>query len=316
MQRAALGAGAAAMVSHSTAAPAETRGRKVRWEEMLPDELLEAIAARPVCYVAYGLAEPHGPYCALGLDWIKAQEIVEQAAMRFGGVVAPPFAWHVQDRPAFDWLGAQGVRGPTLCSSIPADLWLRVVLHQIRVIDASGFRAALLITGHYGGPEHDLRLLCEYYLRRTNAPLRLFASDDADLIRLSGFGGDHAGVTETSQLMAIRPELVDLRRRAEGWPSGRWAGVDFSAAGGREPDAQTGRRLIEAQVERLGRVQDELLRQYRPREGYRAPSQTDADALWSRFEGLTRKYWRCSLTLDENAKGRFPDFPGWEALGE
>ena len=31
---------------------------KVRWEEMFPDELLQAIAACPVCYLAYGLADP------------------------------------------------------------------------------------------------------------------------------------------------------------------------------------------------------------------------------------------------------------------
>lgn len=33
---------------------------KVRWEEMLPDEFLEAIAKNPICYMPYGLAEPHG----------------------------------------------------------------------------------------------------------------------------------------------------------------------------------------------------------------------------------------------------------------
>ena len=43
---------------------------KILWHEMLPDELLEAIRTRRVCYMAYGLAEPHGPYNALGLDQV------------------------------------------------------------------------------------------------------------------------------------------------------------------------------------------------------------------------------------------------------
>ena len=118
------------------------RPRTVRWEEMLPDELLDAIRAHPVCYLAYGLAEPHGAYNALGLDWLKAHALVERAALAHGGVVAPPFAWHVQERASFDWFGDRGVRQP-LCSSIPEDLYLRMVLYQIRAVDARGFRALL-----------------------------------------------------------------------------------------------------------------------------------------------------------------------------
>ena len=155
---------------------------KVRWEEMLPDELLAAIRERRVCYMAYGLSEPHGAYNALGLDWLKSQAIVERAAARHGGVVAPPCVWHVQERPKFDWFGAKGVR-QNLCSSIPEDLFLQLVLFQIRAFDARGFHAAILVTGHYGGLENDMRLLCEYYQRRTGSPMRIWASSDGELIR-------------------------------------------------------------------------------------------------------------------------------------
>ena len=65
---------------------------KVRWLEMFPDELYEAIERRPVCLLAYGLAEPHGLYNALGLDFIKADALLEISAAQHGGVVAPPCA--------------------------------------------------------------------------------------------------------------------------------------------------------------------------------------------------------------------------------
>jgi hypothetical protein len=71
--------------------------RKVRWEEMLPDELLGAIDACPVCHVAYGLAEPHGACNALGLDWLKAYALCGLAAQMHGGGGAPPCGWHVQE---------------------------------------------------------------------------------------------------------------------------------------------------------------------------------------------------------------------------
>ncbi len=102
--------------------------KKVKWEEMFPDELLEAIEDCPACYMAYGLAEPHGAYNALGLDWLKAYALCERAARAHGGVVAPPFCWHVQERPEFDWPRKRGTQ-QSLCSSIPADLFLRTVLH-------------------------------------------------------------------------------------------------------------------------------------------------------------------------------------------
>ena len=79
--------------------------KKVRWEEMFPDELYQKIQDEPVCYLAYGLAEPHGPYNALGLDWLKAHTLVEHTAQRHGGVVAPPFAWPGLGLKVSNWLG-------------------------------------------------------------------------------------------------------------------------------------------------------------------------------------------------------------------
>ena len=57
---------------------------KVKWEEMFPEELYEKIQEEPVCYMAYGLAEPHGVYNALGLDWLKAQALVDLSRIKRG----------------------------------------------------------------------------------------------------------------------------------------------------------------------------------------------------------------------------------------
>lgn len=282
---------------------------------MLPDDLLAAIEQRPVCYLPYGLAEPHGAYNALGLDWLKAQALAERAAVEHGGVVAPPFAWHVQERPSFDWFGDEGVRQP-LCSAIPAELFLQMVLYQVRAVDARGFHAGILITGHYGGLEADMRLLCEYYLRRTGSPLRLAATADWELIRFEDYHGDHAGVCETSQLMALRPELVDLSRRESESPNGPWAGTEFPDSRGRTPSRELGEKIVASQIERLGEIVQELLDGYQPRHGWTAPSLDDVADIWGRFERLTRKYWWLSLTLTELKEGKTVPFPGWEELGE
>jgi len=282
---------------------------------MFPDELLEAIRTRRACFLAYGLAEPHGPYNALGLDWLKAYALVIRAARAHGGVVAPPFAWHIQELPEFhdEWLARAGVTEP-LASSIPADLFYRTVLYQIRAIDARGFRAGILVTGHYGGPEKTLRLLCEYYLRRTGSPLRLAALADWECIRFEDFRGDHAGICETSQLMALRPELVDLARKKAPPDLGeRFAGTDFDAQA-RKPSREIGENIVRSQVDRLGEIRDELLGAYRAKESYRAPTLNEADDIWHRFDRLTRKYW--SWVYKECVENKTLAFPGWEALGE
>ena len=288
---------------------------KVRWEEMYPDELLEAIERRPVCYLAYGLAEPHGAYNALGLDWLKAQALLERAAAEHGGVVAPPCVWHVQEMPTFDWFGSHGVK-QSLCSSIPADLFYQIVLYQIRAADARGFRAAILVTGHYGGLENDMRLLCDFYTRRSGSPLRLCAVADWEVIRFEDYKGDHAGVCETSQLMALRPELVDLSRKETESPTGPWAGAEFPRPNGRSPSRELGENIVRSQIQRLGEIARELLDSYEPRAGWVAPTLADVADMWARFERLTRKYWGCSMTLGEYHERKLVPFPGWAELGE
>ena len=293
---------------------------KVRWEEMLPHEFLEARDRCPVGYLAYGLAEPHGAYNALGLDWLKAQALVEAVAKNLGGIVAPPLAWHIQELPEFHddgsghgWLCDVGVR-QSLCSSIPADLFYRMVFYQIRALDARGFHVGILVTGHYGGLERVLRKICEYYLRRTGSPIRLVAIGDGECIDPDlPYRGDHAGVCETSQLMALHPGLVDLTRQTGNEELGsRFAGgVNFT--NGPLPTKEIGEKIVASQIRNLTGTAQRLLTEYRPRAGWRAPDLNQTEALWQSFERLTQKYWTMSYREYKagRADGQIPD---WETL--
>lgn len=294
----------------------------VRWEELLPSDFIESRDRYPVCWMAYGLAEPHGGYNALGLDWLKAQALAERAAAGYGGIVAPPLCWHIQELPEFHddgkghgWFCDVGVK-QSLASSIPSDLFYRMVFHQIRAFDARGFHGAILITGHYGGIEIVLRWICEYYLRRTGSPIRLHALADWECMdrSLPHAHGDHAGVTETSQLMALRPGFTDLtRQQAGGGLGGRYAGsVNFEK--GPLPSEAIGRAIVDSQVKNLGGISRELLKAYVPKAAWRAPDQHAVDEIWHRFDRLTRRYWTGCYA--EYKQGLWFKFPGWEALGE
>lgn len=288
---------------------------------MLPHEFVAARNQTPVCYSAYGLAEPHGPYNALGLDWLKATALVERAAQQHGGIVAPPFAWHITDIPEFHddgqgrgWFCDVGIR-QSLASSIPADLFYRTALYQIRAMDARNFHAAILVTGHYGGLEQDMRKLCEFYLRRTGSPLRLAALADNETIDPNlPYRGDHAGVCETSQLLALHPALVDLAQRTVPAELGtRFAGsVNFQ--NGPLPTTAIGQAIVDSQVRNLGAIATRLLADYRPQPNWRAPDLNQTEIIWRDFEQLTRPHWVCSRTYADYRTGKPHHFPSWDQL--
>ncbi len=285
---------------------------------MLPHEFLAAQNAFSVCYMPYGLAEPHGGFNALGLDFHKAAGILDQTAKTYGGIIAPAFAWHIQDLPEFHdngqgrgWLCDVGVKR-SLASSLPYDLFLQNVLYHIRAMDAAGFKAAILVTGHGGGLEANMRLLTDFYTRRTGSPMKIKALMDFSLIDPSlPHRGDHAGITETSQLMALHPDMVDLNHTTAPTELGeKFAGfVDFTKP--TLPSKEIGEKIIASQVKNLGALAQELLASHTPQSNWRAPTLNDTAALWTRFERATRRYWYGSYKESPN-----PTFPGWENLAE
>jgi creatinine amidohydrolase len=73
-----------------TASRTRGQGEAVRWADLKPEEFLHRLDERPVAYLPMGMVEPHGHAAAFGLDTIKAEYLCDEAASRFGGIVAPP----------------------------------------------------------------------------------------------------------------------------------------------------------------------------------------------------------------------------------
>ncbi|MCA4134842.1 creatininase family protein [Arthrobacter sp. M4] len=223
--------------------------RTVRWEELLPREFRARQDQMPLVYLPLGLCEPHGHIAAFGLDTFKAVWLCEQAASRFGGIVAPTQGYQIHEtgyhRP---WLKEViGDTNPNL-GSVPPDVLLRMLLFQLRAFVNAGFRGAVLLTGHHGN-QADLRIVAEELM--TLRPIRIVTVSDPELARVA-FHGDHAGKYEISQLLFIRPDLVDLDRAGDisTSPLGRFAqGEDAS-----EATAGYGREILEHSLEQLERL--------------------------------------------------------------
>ncbi|GAC1431863.1 MAG: hypothetical protein NVSMB65_05410 [Chloroflexota bacterium] len=234
--------------------------RTVQWEEMFPDELDEALERCPVAYLTFGLCEPHGLHNAVGLDALKAHGLACRAAQEHGGVVAPPFFWHVHEVGYHAPWGARtiGDRNPWM-TALPPWVLYKVFFYQLRTLAARGFKAAIVITGHYGGNERDFKRVAEIFMR--HSPLRVWAGADHETIQYGDFHGDHAGRCETSQLWALRPDLVDMSRLAQGTreeiTTVMATGGDAAAAGRR-----TGEAIVASQVAWLGARAAGLLSAY------------------------------------------------------
>ena len=184
-------------------------GEPVRWAELKPEEFLRRLAERPVAYLPMGMVEPHGHAAAFGLDMIKAEYLCDEAAARFGGIVAPPQAYHIHETGFHSvWLEeVVGEVNPRL-GGLPPDVVMRSLLFQLRVCVNAGFRAVIVVSGQ-NGAQGDLRLVAEEFMKLV--PVPVVVRSDPELVR-GTFPGDHAGRYELSQLLHIRPELVDMSR--------------------------------------------------------------------------------------------------------
>ena len=221
----------------------------VRWIELKPEEFLRRLAERPVAYLPMGMVEPHGHAAAFGLDLIKAEYLCDQAARRFGGIVAPAQTYHIHETGFHGtWLEeVVGDVNPRL-GGLPPDVVMRSLLFQLRVCVNAGFRAVMVVSGQ-NGAQGDLRLVADEFMKLI--PVPVVVRSDPELVR-GTFPGDHAGRYELSQLLYIRPDLVDMTRldRVNSDPLGRFA----QNPDAHEATAEYGEQVIEAQIAQIGEL--------------------------------------------------------------
>lgn len=70
---------------------------KVRYEEMLPHEIVARRKRFPAAFIGLGGLEWHGEHLAVGNDALKAEKLCELAAARSGGFAFPTL-WYGEPR--------------------------------------------------------------------------------------------------------------------------------------------------------------------------------------------------------------------------
>jgi creatinine amidohydrolase len=201
---------------------------KVHYAELLPHEFRARLAACPVGYLPLGTLEWHGEHGALGTDALIAAGLFTRAAQAFGGVVFPPLFLGPDRAQA----GASGTLLVGMdyadtttparqldgsCYWVPEGVFLLLCESIIGQARRAGF-TALVADGH--GPSRWA------WGRNVGAWEARFGikliSVDRDL---PGWRSqiDHAAKNETSLMLALHPDLVDLARLPADraiWPQG------------------------------------------------------------------------------------------------
>lgn len=195
--------------------------RKIQY--LRPDQIQAEINRAPVAYLPLGLLEWHGPHLPMGVDSFNAERVAEMAAGLCGGLVMPTLYFGTErERPQemLDWLGFDspewiiGMDFPD--NSLPSlytsqEMFALVVREHLRLIQRMKFKIIVLVSGHAATNQLETleRLAVEFNAGEGARVLVAlpFVQNEEGIFEVG-----HASRIETSVMLALAPDTVDLSR--------------------------------------------------------------------------------------------------------
>jgi creatinine amidohydrolase len=182
--------------------------------EMTNSEVEAFVKKHHTVIVPTGATEQHGPHAPLLTDVIIPQEIARRAAPRIGAVVAPPINYALS-YPHVGFTGLVHIRIPTFMALIE-DLCVSYA--------TSGFKRIIFLNGHYDNT-YAIAYACANAADKIGKDVKAFPVNywdgftAADVDEFSGLkNGLHANAAETSAVLAINPNLVDMDKANAEFP--------------------------------------------------------------------------------------------------
>ena len=179
------------------------------WEDLTVLQFEQAVKEAGVCILPIGVLEKHGNHLPLGTDVITAREICIAASKKESAVVFPYY-----------FLGqiAEG-RHFAGTVSIPHKLLMDNLLAICDEIGRNGFKKIIILSGHGWNSQflqffaQEMPRLNRDYCVYTGFSWRLTAEQRQKLAQETNSAelGAHAGLSETSLIMHLRPELVHMQ---------------------------------------------------------------------------------------------------------
>ena len=203
--------------------------REVRYERLRPAQIVAARQACPVVYVPIGTLEWHGVHNPVGADTLQAEGLALMCAQQGGGLVFPPLYYgesrlealmeaNARDR---EQIAGQMALSPDnftaerqpFSATEQALNYHKLLLHILVEAETLGFELGVLVPGHYPLIDHARAAVLQFNQREYSKRNGMLAWACVDYLLLREQyenAGDHAAGWETSHLMALHPEMVDL----------------------------------------------------------------------------------------------------------
>ena len=194
-------------------------------EELTWTEVRDAVkGGKTTVIVPTGGTEQNGPHMALGKHNVIVRHAAEQIARRLGNALVAPVLAYVPEGDIEPPTGHMRFPGTI---SLPDEIFTKVVEYAARSLKVSGFRTIALI-GDSGPNQRGLQAVAARLSREwARSGVRVHWVSDyydgtgfAAWLRAQGEPpgdiGRHAGLADTSQLMAVAPALVRADRLAPG----------------------------------------------------------------------------------------------------
>ena len=181
---------------------------------MTNPEVMAFLENHQTVIIPTGAVEQHGPHGPLLTDVLIPTEIARRVAPQVGAVVAPPINYALS-YPHVGFTGMMHIRIPTFMALVE-DLCVSFA--------ASGFKRIIFLNGHYDNT-YAIAYACANAQERLPKGIQAFpinywdALTEADVAEFSGLkNGLHANLAETSAVLRINPDLVDMDRANAEFP--------------------------------------------------------------------------------------------------
>ncbi len=263
---------ALAQATPATAAPASKR--KHRYEELLPEEFYAEMQRAPIVYWGCGPLEEHGLHNALGTDLFSAYEICSRAVAISGGILFPPVPFAIACMPP--GLSREELRSGKK-ELYPPSLWVsgelcrRIYIELLESLADLGFKACIAFGGH--GPAGAMLMEIHKELGGRVRGMPFWGGNKGSILqdflqqetKKNPLIAGHGMMWETSGVMAMHPEWVDLPRakriRSSPLPSQLKKQTQERLDCIATANAEFGNRLYNLAAERLAKLAQEMLAQ-------------------------------------------------------
>jgi creatinine amidohydrolase len=212
-------AAAAALVPPARAASAAQR-HPHKYEEMLPEEFYAELKRAPIAYLPIGAMEEHGLQSVLAVDPWTAYEVCLRTAERAGGIVHPVVPIAPAGHPSFSHAelrsGKKDLAPPSFWVS--RETCKRLYVEMLEMCADLGFKYTVAYSGHWPGEvllaeiEKELGGVARGMKFFGGGMSGLLKDEFAALAKELPLAGGHGMMWETSVVMAIHREWVDLAR--------------------------------------------------------------------------------------------------------